>query len=57
MLRGLLAGFLTLVVVVLLMGLIGTLGGIELGVALVLAGVVGWLVARTDRRRTERPVS
>jgi positive regulator of sigma E activity len=57
MLRGLLAGLLMLVVVVLLLGLLGNVGGAELGLAVVLAAGVGWLVARSTRRRTRRPVS
>jgi Na+/H+ antiporter NhaD/arsenite permease-like protein len=57
MLRGLLAGLLTLVVVVVVLGLLGNVGGVELGLAAVLAAGVGWLVARSTRRRTRRPVS
>lgn len=53
MLRGLLAGLLTLVVVVVAVGLLGNVGGVELGLAVVVAAVVGWLVARRDRRQTQ----
>jgi hypothetical protein len=55
MLRGLLAGLLTFVVVVVLVGLLGSIGGIEVGMALVVAAIIGWLTARGARRR--RPVS
>jgi Na+/H+ antiporter NhaD/arsenite permease-like protein len=57
--RGLLAGLLTLVVVVVVLGLLGNVGGVELGLAVVVAAVVGWLVARRNRRhaQTADPVS
>jgi uncharacterized membrane protein len=54
MLRGLLAGLLTLVVVVLLVGLLGGVGPVELGLAALVAVLVGWLTVRSARRR---PVS
>jgi hypothetical protein len=55
MVRGLLPGLLTLVVLVVLVGLLGSVGAAEVGLAVVVAAVIGWLVARRTQTRS-RPV-
>jgi hypothetical protein len=53
MLRGLVVGLVTFVVLVVLLGLLGNVGPIELGLAMLVAAVVGRLGVRRHRSRAQ----